>query len=1091
MTQLDLTTPPSADGPPPEEQPAGSSYWRGVEEYAQSAEFHRRLADEFPDYDPEELRSMSRRSLLKFAAASMALAGLTLTGCRRWPKENIVPYAARPEGKMPGEPEFYASVFELSGVAQPTLVKSFDGRPIKIEGNGEHPACTGASTKFAQASVLDLYDPYRAKTVTTGKGEQPSTVATWATFERLVEERFVALRNGEGNGDGDGEGGSDASSFAVLAQPQSGPTFRRMRAAMAERYPGMRWYTYEPLDRHGVVRATRDAFGKAARPRYHLDRAAVIACFDCDLFESEPDSLNHAAGWAAGRRTADTDGQMNRMYAVEPGFSVTGSVADERLAVKPSQAMRILTGLAAELGVARSSVSLNGSTDFVKKLARDLQGARGRSIVAAGSHMPAAAHRLCFAINQQLNNLGNTIEFTDEPLADQMQQPFADQLAELTRAIDGGEVKHLLILGGNPAYDAPADVNFAGAMDKLDTAVHLSAMRNETSARCDMHLPEASWLEAWGDAHAWDGTLSVQQPLILPIFADANRTTGGRSAIEVLALVLGDRDVPTTGLELVRETFREQKLVDVSAGFERSWRTALHNGYVEDSALDASSTASISPPSVDGLESEADWEVAFRPGTLYDGRFASNGWLQELPQPVTMVTWDNPATIGYDDAKKLGVKPGDVIRLSVDGGGAVEVPVNITFGQARGAISLGLGYGRELAGPVGTGVGSDSYVIRMTGNLSHVPVTVEKTGQRDPLALTAEHHLVNAQEAWALDKRVGKKAGEGGYILKEARLGDYVRNPGFVDAGSHVPTSEHGGNIPLQLWEAPSVLEDGGYQQPNPLGPKYFNEPHAWGMAIDMNSCTGCSACVIACQAENNIPVVGKDEVRNSREMHWLRIDRYFKGDKQKGDAGDPSKVEVRHMPVACVHCENAPCEQVCPVAATVHDTEGLNTMVYNRCIGTRYCSNNCPYKVRRFNFLDYHARDLDKQYLPWIGMPDSEQNAISEIKRMVYNPDVTVRMRGVMEKCTYCTQRISRAKIHAKTAFQRGERTSPLVADGEVVTACQQACPTGAIVFGNLNDPDARVSKLTQKNPRSYSVLKMLNTRPRTSHLAKITNPA
>ena len=1084
MTQLDPTTPTAADPLASHEDAPGSTYWRGVEEYAQSAEFHRRLADEFPDYDPDELRSMSRRSLLKFAAASMALAGLTLTGCRRWPKENIVPYASRPEGKMPGEPEYYASVFELSGIAQPTLVKSFDGRPIKIEGNGEHPACSGASTKFAQASVLDLYDPYRARTVTTGKGEQPSAIATWATFETLIEQRFAGLR--AGNGD------ADASSFAVLAQPQSGPTFRRMRAAMAERYPGMRWFTYEPLDRHGVVEATRDAFGKAARPHYRLDRAAVIACFDCDLLESEPDALNHAAGWAAGRRTADTDGKMNRMYAVEPGFSVTGSVADERLAVKPSQVTRILAGLADELGVSRSAVSLNGSTDFVKKLAKDLDAARGRSLVAAGSHLPAEAHRLCLAINRHLNNLGNTVAFTDEPLADQMARPFAEQLGELTGALDAGHVKHLLILGGNPAYDAPADVNFAGAMDKLDTAVHLSGMRNETSARCGMHLPEASWLEAWGDAHAWDGTLSIQQPLILPIFADANRTTGGRSAIEVLALVLGQRDVPTTGMELVRDTFRGQKLVDATNGFERAWRTALHDGYVKGAALSALDTSARAEASAFEASAESEWEVAFRPGTVYDGRFASNGWLQELPQPVTMVTWDNPATIGYADAKKLGVRPGDVIRLSVDGGGEVEVPVNITFGQARGAITLGLGYGREMAGPVGTGVGADSYVIRMAGGLSHVPVTVEKTGRRDPLALTAEHHLVNEQEAWALDKRVGKKAGEGGYILKEARLGQYVRNPGFAEAGSHVPSSEHGNDIPLQLWEPPSVLEDGGYQQPNPDGPKYFNEPHAWGMAIDTNSCTGCSACVIACQAENNIPVVGKGEVRNSREMHWLRIDRYFKGAKQKeGEEPDPSKVEVRHMPVACVHCENAPCEQVCPVAATVHDTEGLNTMVYNRCIGTRYCSNNCPYKVRRFNFLDYHARDLDKQYLPWIGMPDSEQSTISEIKRMVYNPDVTVRMRGVMEKCTYCTQRISRAKIHADNAFQRGERTSPLVQDGEIETACQQACPTGAIVFGNLNDPDARVSKLTQTNPRSYAVLKMLNTRPRTSHMAKITNPA
>ena len=1084
MTDLEQKHQPSALSPQPSEDAPGSAYWRGVEEYADSAEFRRRLEREFPDYDPEALRTLSRRSLLKFAAASMALAGLTLTGCRRWPEETLAPYASRPQGKMPGVPEYYASVFELSGVAQPALVKSFDGRPIKVEGNPDHPGCTGASTKFAQASVLDLYDPARARTVTTGEGEQPASRGSWRTFKTLIDDRFARLREGGG-------GEADASSFAVLSQLQSGPTFARLRGAMAERYPGMTWYTYEPLDRHGVLAATAKMLGKPMRPQYRVAEAEVIACFDCDLLDSEPDALNHSAGWAAGRKTADTEGGMNRLYAVEPGFSVTGSVADERLAIKPSRVTAILAAVAERLGaIPGRAGDLNGSTDFVNKLVADLKGAQGSSLVVAGSHLPAEAHELCLAINDHLSNLGRTVVYTDEPLAGQMEAPFADQLRELTAAIDAGDVKHLVILGGNPAFDAPADVNFAGAMDKLDTAVHLSTLRNETSARCLMHLPESSWLEAWGDARSWDGTLSVQQPLILPLFADDAGSTGGKSALEVLAMLLDAPDVPTGGLDLVRQTFQSGNLAG-GDGFERGWRTALHRGYVEGSAFDPAKPALRGRPAAPQTRPAADWEVAFRPSTVYDGRFASNGWLQELPQPVTMVTWDNPAHLGYADAKRLGLKPGDVVRLSVDGGGAVEVPVNVTFGQASGAITLGLGYGRSLAGPVGTDVGDDAYLIRMIGGLGHTPVTLEKTGERRTLALTAEHHLVNEPEAWAMNKRLGKKTGEGGYILKEAKLKDYKANPDFVDAGDHVPDSEHADNIPLQLWEPPSVLEDGGYQQPNPDGPMYFNEPHAWGMAIDMNACTGCSACVIACQAENNIPVVGKDQVAMSREMHWLRIDRYFKGKKGRPAESDPSSVEVRHMPVACVHCENAPCEQVCPVAATVHDTEGLNTMVYNRCIGTRYCSNNCPYKVRRFNFLDYHARSFDTQYLPWLGFPDREQDTVSEIKRMVYNPDVTLRMRGVMEKCTYCTQRISRAKIDADNAFQRGERTSPLVADGEMQTACQQSCPTGAIVFGNLNDPDAKVSKLVQHNPRSYAVLKMLNTRPRTSHLAKITNPA
>jgi len=1057
---------------------SASAYWRGVEEYANTPEFRRRLEQEFSDYDPSEIQSMSRRSFLSLAAASMALAGLTLTGCHRWPKEEIVPFAVRPEGSIPGEPEYFASIYELSGVAQPVLVKSYDGRPIKVEGNETHPTCHGASTKYAQASLLNLYDPARARTVTMqGKnlGDAPQA-GSWKDFTSLIENNLKPMRDNH-----------YASSLAVLATPSSSATRMRLRQQFEQAYPGHQWIEWEPVS-NGYVPGQTQVNGKNARPIVHLDRAKVIACFDADPLETHPDAMNLSRGWADGRRTADTDGKMNRLYVVEPGFTVTGSVADERLPVKPSKVLSILQGLAHELGVdSVGSVSLNGSTDFVKKLAKDLKAADGHVALFAGPSLGSLGQTLVHAIHDKLHAIGQDKPVQLVPETLRAATDSGDQLKKLAEDIKTGTIKHLIILGGNPAYDAPADVPLADALTGLTTSIHLSESRNETSSRCHMHLPEAHWLESWGDARAWDGTLSVQQPLILPLFENGDRSTGGRSVIEVLSLLI-DPEHPKAGRDLVREAFEQGNLFNFEISFEKAWRTALHTGFAEGTSLstiDSTSFANEELATADAHES-SDWEVSFHQSVVYDGRFANNGWLQELPQPLTMVTWNNPVTIGYGDAKKLGIKSGDMVRVTV-GSTSIEGQANLTFGQARGAITLTLGYGRSMAGPVGSNVGIDTYTLRSLTGLHHAPAKFERVGKGSRLALTSEHHLVNEQEAWAMGKRLGKKPGKGGYILKEAFLKDYVANPDFIADDDHLPYSEHGDNIPLQLWEPPSVLDDGGFKRKHEDGPKYFNEPHAWGMAIDMNSCTGCSACVVACQAENNIPVVGEEQVLMSREMHWLRIDRYFKGK----DKADDVNVEVRHMPVACVHCENAPCEQVCPVAATVHDTEGLNTMIYNRCIGTRYCSNNCPYKVRRFNYFDYHARSFDTQKLPWLGMPDQEQNQISQITRMVFNPDVTVRMRGVMEKCTYCTQRISQAKIHADNAHQRGERDTALVQDGDLQTACQQSCPTGAIVFGDLNDPNSRVSQIVQHNPRSYGLLNLLNTRPRTSHLAKLTNPA
>ncbi len=1047
----------------------GSVYWRSLEEYSADPKVSELLKEEFAGYDPDDVLSVSRRRFMQLMAASMSLAGLTLAGCRRWPEEKLVPFAARPEGRTPGVPTLYASMIERGGIANGVLVSSFDGRPIKVEGNPLHPGSLGAADAFTQASVLQMYDPYRLRQITKGKDDGDGTKPTWADFKDFSDELIGKIKKKPG-------------SFAVLSETSSSPSLARMKDGLLAAFPGVKWYEYEPINRDNEIEGGKLAFGKPVRPQYHLDKAEVIVCFDSDLLGSHPNQVRHAHDWAQGRKSAD-EGKMSRLYAVESTMSITGGVADHRLPTRSANVGELVVALAQLLKLRSGQSNLNGSSAFIEAMVNDLASHRGKSLVVAGANQPPQVHALCWAINDALGNIGHTVEVTEElsNLGGTTKGCFPD-IAELDNGIKTNRIKHLLVLGGNPAYDAPADLGFVSKFQRLETTIHLTEYRNETSRLCDWQLPRANYLECWSDGRAWDGTLSIQQPLILPI---ARKGSESKSPAELIATMLGED--AADGYTIVRQTLAQYL---PTVGFEGAWRKALHEGRVEGSALKALNDRPQPVTNLDGppLAEPGGFELTFQPDPgVYDGRFADNGWLQELPGPLTKMTWDNAALINIADAEKLGVKQGDVITITVDGK-TLEIAAYLMPGQAAGSVALALGYARTASGPVGLGVGFNTYALRTSQRPGIARgATLTKTGRHYDLALTQNHHLIDDIGAELTRDRVGAKS-HSGMIIKEASFEAYQKNPDFVKKGSH-------GDVNLQLWDPPY-----GTEPKREGGPEAFNHPHAWGMTIDMSSCIGCNACVVACQAENNIPVVGKEQVLRSREMQWLRIDRYFKTSDDDKHAERP---EVVHQPMMCQQCENAPCEQVCPVAATVHDAEGLNVMVYNRCIGTRYCSNNCPYKVRRFNYFDFHSKNPRGtgipgiQAKPWLPMdplkafPDQQQeNSIDKIKRMVFNPDVTIRMRGVMEKCNYCIQRIKRQTIDTKNRFARGERDKATVDDGVITTACQQSCPTQAIVFGDLNDAESDVTR-SQQNPRSYSVLDLLNTRPRSTYLAKLRNPS
>jgi molybdopterin-containing oxidoreductase family iron-sulfur binding subunit len=1035
--------------------PTFSEYARSFEHASNDAASSVHAEQEFPGYDPKAMVNIPRRRFMKFVGASAALAGLTLTGCRRWPREHIVAAVAGERGRMPGVPEIYASCFEIGGVASAVWVTQIDGRPIKVEGNPLHPlfrstegkkgsfheAGLGACDVFSQAALLDMYDPVRSRRPIkrTGGDQQ---LSDWATFK--AEFDAAAASGG----------------VAVLSEAGSGLSHAAAKQSFLARHREAIWVEHEALSTAPESAGVETAFGKPGRAVYHLDKARIIASFDADLLGSHPNKLYHGIGWAKGRRSADEAGTMNRLHLAESAMSQTGAVADHRMPAQVSRIAAMLVVLAGKLGVNYTgSATLNEKESaFVDRVAADLIAAGASGVVAVGSHLPASVQALAHAINAKLQSQAVTYHaLPTSPDAPAKLKALAD-------AMRSGSVKTLLILGGNPAYDAPADVEFAKAIEAVPFKAHLSHYDNETSRFCTWHLSRAHALESWGDARAWDGTISIQQPLILPLY-------DSKSVLETVSMLVDE--TPRLGMDLVRSAL-SPLLAD-----EAAWRTALHDGLIAGSAYPALATR-VGTITVETLP-ESKHEVRFLASLTHDGRFANNGWLQETPDSITKLVWDNAALINKNDADELGLKQGEIVMLTVNGK-SVELPLYVLWGQPRGVIGVQLGYGRPFPGPIGEGVGFDVYPLRTLSTLGVAAgATLAKTGKTHKLVSTQDFHQVAIGDfpgQWAYAQRVDPDPKRGQpLIVRDTTLTEMKSNPGFLYEGIH--------RLPLvQLYDAPFKRP-----QAHPDAPEFFNYPHAWGMAIDMSSCIGCNACLVACQSENNIPVIGKGMIEMNRDMNWIRLDRYF-----KGDADNP---QVVFQPMMCVQCENAPCEQVCPVAATVHDTEGLNTMVYNRCIGTRYCANNCPYKARRFNYFDWHARDPRTGYglglvqSAWLGFPDTQtEKTVDQISRMKFNPDVTVRMRGVMEKCTYCTQRIKSATIQRKNEWNKAGRDEYYVEDLDIATACMQACPTQAIVFGNLNDPNSRVSKLF-KSRRTYVVLEELNTRPRTKYMAKVRNPA
>ena len=1041
----------------------GRAYWRSLDELADTPEYRQFLEKEFADYSPQQIvSSPSRRAFMKIMGASMALAGAVgLPGCRRWPEQKLAPYAKRPEGRIPGVPEQYATIFDLGGVAQPLLVSSTDGRPNKIEGNPTHPQSLGAADVYSQASVLGMYDPHRSRYVKV-RGEDGQQVAsTWDAFAVVMDQ--VAADGGRG--------------VAILSEATHSPTVADLRTRLTSALPAAKWYEWEPLTRANEVEGARQAFGRPVRTVLALDKAKVIACFDADILGSHPAALRYSRDWAKGRDA--TSGAMNRTYVAESHFSITGTNADVRLPIPSSKVGDLLRALAGALGsdAGAAAKATENAANFIHDLAADLKANRGASVIVAGPSQPPEVHALVHLLNEQLGNVGSTITYVDEGATPDAPSHL-QQITRLAEQMAAGQVKTLLILGGNPVYDAPANLDFAALLAKVPLTAHLSFYEDETSNLCTWHLPRSYYLEAWGDGRSWTGLVSVQQPLILPLYAT-------RSPIEVLAMLL--KDEVRTGYDLVRRTFAASL---PAAQFEKAWRQVLHDGFVPGSEFKPAQVRArnVAAPQARPLADDEFELVLVQDSKLYDGRFANNAWLQELPEPLSKITWDNAAWIAPMTAKRLGITRGDMVRIEV-GGRAIDVPVFVMPGQNPATITLSLGYGRNSAGYVGNGVGFDAYQLRTTDNMWVTPgVKITPTGRAYELVTTQDHFALDAIGFAERQRRVF------GNLVRSATLDQYKHldehahgdEPATFDnphvaapAAMHAPTIESpedasadiGRKVPLQLWDAPVEFEG-----------------HAWGMAIDLNKCIGCSACVIACQAENNVPVVGKDQVKQNREMHWIRIDRYFSGDPET-----PESMQAVHQPVTCHHCETAPCESVCPVAATVHDTEGLNVMVYNRCVGTRYCSNNCPYKVRRFNWFDWHSKPVKGDMFSgtFLGMPDQQQlEKVDPVRRMGYNPEVTVRMRGVMEKCTFCTQRIKAATIPAKNAWTQGKRESWRVNDGEITPACAQTCPTEAILFGDLNDPNSRVRE-AYKSDRAYAMLKELNTRPRNRYMALISNPS
>jgi len=1010
----------------PPEDPNGRKYWKSLDSLGETPEFQKWLEQEFPESVTDIIQNpISRRGFLRIMGASLALAGVSsLSGCRR-PETYIVPYTKTPEWIVPGRSTLYATSMPRRMGAMPLLITTYEGRPTKIEGNPHYPSGNGATDLQSQASILGLYDPDRSRSFLHN-----GTAVTREVFDAHLADLREKLKKDKG------------ASLAFLFEGSVSPTGRRLQAELARQFPKARWASYDPLSLENEEEAARVAFGPGTKVVPDFSKAEIIFSIDSNFLDPEEGGLVSVREFSKRRRVASSTDPMNRLYVAESHFTITGGMADHRLRIPASQMGTFLALLANELvkqgvsglepfvqAVMDREVKLSLDPKWIEEAARDLIDHRGNSLIVVGKRQPASLHLLAYAIDQALGNVGRSLQVVENP-----EGPREIKIGELAEEISRGKVSTLFILGGNPVYNAPSDLDWAARQRSVSEVIHLGLYEDETAKLSQWHAPMAHYLEAWGDDRGQDGSYVSRQPMTLPLY-------GGISEIELLASLAG---LPKPeGPELVQETFK-----GFYTGLDpsRAWEKFVHDGFLAGTAsvpsaaaFDADKTRSYIKKNFpkSATLGASSLEVVFTADPkVNDGRYNNNGWLQEVPDPITKITWDNAALVSPKTAGELGLKDTDVVKISV-GPRMIEAPIFITPGQSDHSLTLPLGYGRTETGKVGTGTGFSSYPLRTSENPYYaVGATVSKTGRTYSLSQTQEHYSM-----------------EGRDLVREARLDQYQKDPEF--------------------------MKHTGLEAEGPKIQSYYKNPaltgkHQWGMAIDLNTCTGCNACVVACQSENNVPIVGKDQVRRGREMHWIRLDRYFTGDIE-----DPQMVME---PVACMQCENAPCETVCPVNATVHSEEGLNVMVYNRCIGTRYCANNCPYKVRRFNYFDFNQRPLDRLYqgpLAPKGMADT--------LKMQKNPNVTVRMRGVMEKCTFCVQRIEAAKIDQ--LVRAGDSSDVKVKTDTVKSACQQACPAEAITFGDISDPESKVAKLKGQE-LNYSLLYYLATFPRISFLGKLRNP-
>jgi molybdopterin-containing oxidoreductase family iron-sulfur binding subunit len=1058
----------------------GKQYWRSVDEFVDTPEFEEFVKREYPLHSEDWDKSFSRRNFVKLMGATLAFAGLS--GCVIQPAEKIVPYVRPNEDMLPGKPLFFSTAMSIGGYATGLLAKSYEGRPIKLEGNPEHPGSLGSTSVFAQASLLDMYDPDRSQEISY-RGNPKS----WQNFSGALRSAIEENRADGGAG------------IRFLTTTVTSPTLLDQFKRLAAELPNFRWYQYDPVNSDNAMAGARMALGSPAHTIYRFDQAERILSLDADIFSGT--NPRYMGDVVKGRRTSEQRHEMNRLYAVETSMGLFGAKADHRLAVKPSQMPEVAKAIAAALGVGSATSTYTQNGAWIAAMAKDLLAFKGRSVVVAGDNQPPVVHALAHAMNSTLGNVGTTVTYTD-PLSPS-ERTQIEGLRELVGDIDAGKVKMLVIMGGNPVYNTPVDLKISrdrlmpDGKDKVPLRIHLGSHFDETAEICHWHVHDKHYLESWSDARGYDGTVSIIQPLIQPLY-------GGHNAHELVQLFFrenfdqrdmdivkafwqsqninvspaaaptvtanahpqnsnqnggsGNTQEPNTATATRPATQQARPVTNApqpsaaptaSATFEDKWRKIVHDGVVPNSASPTRTMSAnlsfLSQPAQPSTAS-GDLEISILPDpSIYDGRFSNNGWLQELPNPLTKVTWENVALISPATAERLQLNRGndpreisggergisfintrgsnmtaDMVTLTYQGANISKgVPVWIQPGQPDDVITVYLGYGRSRAGRIGTNLGYNAYDVLRSDAMNSGFGKVVATGEKATVATTQIHFQM-----------------EGRDILRVFDHEVFEATP--------------------EKWHQEDMYPKTMYQDAAKQYQEQYSKNYKWGMTIDLNACVGCNACVLACQSENNIPVVGKEQVERNREMQWLRIDSYYGGDSIANPNGP------HFQPVLCQQCEQAPCEVVCPVTATSHSAEGLNDMVYNRCVGTRYCSNNCPYKVRRFNFLLYQDWDTP-QY------------------KLMRNPDVTIRSRGVMEKCTYCTQRISNARIEAEKDGRRIE-------DGEILTACQAACPTDAFVFGDLNDPNSQVSQM-KKEHSNYILLNELNTQPRTTYLAGFKN--